>query len=820
LAPADAVAAIDTSNKTAVTNAYRNIFLPTQAVTSGWTGSAATCTPGTVSTAFQNATFTAVNYFRAMAGLPNVTENTTASAIAARTALMMQAHNDGRTSLELNHFPPNNSNWPCWTNNGAFTASISNLSIGRGGSDGYGAGASAVASYVGDGGNETVVGHRRWVLSPGQQTMGSGSTNHANVLVWGSGQSPCLFTGPPNQCVVTSWDTTESPSFTTTRTSSWTSPTFVAWPSKGYFPYQLLDDNDDNVVWSLATGTNAIGFSNATVTMTKNGSAISGITLKRRDAAGTSGYGDRGAIIWQPPASVYAQPAQGETITYHVKISGITGYSGGVYEYDVKVYNPAEATVASVSISGTAAAGSTLTANVGARTPSDATLSYVWYRDGSTVIGYSNTYEVKPADAGRQITLKVTPSKDGWTSFPKTSAAVTVAALPTVSGNVIDRSGASVAGLLLNYDNVDCTTHYDIRDPFDVWNHIVLTAGGAFSVSLPAGECLRIYVSGAGAGSSFATTWGSTTTLYHHPVAGTSGIKLYFGTAPTSTPTPTKTTTSPKPSTSTPAVAGPTTATATPRTQGYTPSMDWFTLSPDLNGDGRGEVLVTKAATGQLLDYPATATGALGGAKTLVSSGLTGQRVYGPGDWNGDGFADVVAVDKSGYMWLYAGNGNGTVRSRVEIGHGWTPFRIIPAGDLTQDGANDMLAIDSQGRLWLYSGNGKGGWKGLPKQVGQGWVGLELYAAGDLNADGKNDILAILPDSTLWAYSGRGNGTFDVPRQVGRGWGAFELAAGADLNGDGRADIVGRNNSTGELFYYRGNGGGSFQAAVRIATGW
>ncbi|MDR1825041.1 MAG: VCBS repeat-containing protein, partial [Bifidobacteriaceae bacterium] len=62
--------------------------------------------------------------------------------------------------------------------------------------------------------------------------------------------------------------------------------------------------------------------------------------------------------------------------------------------------------------------------------------------------------------------------------------------------------------------------------------------------------------------------------------------------------------------------------------------------------------------------------------------------------------------------------------------------------------------------------------------------------------------------------------TFETPKKVGSGWGAFTLAAGADLNGDGRADIVGRNNATGELFYYQGNGGGSFQGAKKIASGW
>jgi hypothetical protein len=255
-----------------------------------------------------------------------------------------------------------------------------------------------------------------------------------------------------------------------------------------------------------------------------------------------------------------------------------------------------------------------------------------------------------------------------------------------------------------------------------------------------------------------------------------------------------------------------------------------FTLTPSLDkprcatcsGDNYGEV-VGIFSNGTMHRYDFTASSTLEAKETLVSyttNDLTGNKVYGPGDWNGDGYADIVTVDKSGYMWLYPGTGYGYVGKRVEIGHGWTPFRIIPAGDLTQDGANDMLAIDAGGRLWLYSGNGKGGWKGQPKQVGQGWIGLELYAAGDLNGDGKNDILAILPDSTLWAYNGRGNGTFGVPKQVGRGWGAFELAAGADLNGDGRADIVGRNNATGELWYYRGNGGGSFQAPKLIGTAW
>jgi hypothetical protein len=751
LAPAGSVAAINTNSQDAVTNAFRNIFLPTQYMAPGWTGNTATCTVGNVSTAYQDATFTAINYFRAMAGVPgNLTENTTASAIARRTALILQAK--GQTSAS----PP--TSWPCWTNNGALTASISLLSRNSSGRDGYGAGPHGIATFVGDGGHPDNAAYRRFILSPGQQTFGSGSTNHVNVLVFSSSQS-------------TGWNIGESPTFTITRSNTWSSPTFVVWPSKGYFPHQLLKQNGDRIPWSISTGSTSIKFTSATVAMTKNGTPISGITINHP----AYGYGDSNTLVWMIPAGTDSHPAQGAVDTYHVKISGITGYSGGVYEYDVKVYDPAETTISSAGITGTAQVGSTLTATAGTRSPSDASLTYQWLRDGTAISGATgSTYVPAAADLGHQITVRVTPVKNGWTSYPKTSGAVTVqagqfSAAPTPVVNNTAIVGNTMTISTGNWQPAGATLTYQwLRDGTAISG----ATGSTYKLtSADAGKTISVKVTATLAG--YATT------------AKTSGGL--------------KVTTPPGP---------------------YVPTTAWFTLTPDLNRDGFGEVLAIKAANGQLVQYGFTAQIGLATPVSLINSGLTGHRAYGPGDWNGDGKADVVSVDKSGYMWLYAGDGKGGIGSKVEIGHGWTPFRIIPSGDLNQDGANDMLAIDAGGRLWLYAGNGLGGFKGQPKQVGQGWVGLELYAAGDLNSDGKNDILAILPDSTLWAYSGRGNGTFATPKQVGRGWGAFELAAGADLNGDGRADIVGRNNKTGELWYYRGNGGGSFQAPKLIGTNW
>jgi SpoIID/LytB domain protein len=242
-----------------------------------------------------------------------------------------------------------------------------------------------------------------------------------------------------------------------------------------------------------------------------------------------------------------------------------------------------------------------------------------------------------------------------------------------------------------------------------------------------------------------------------------------------------------------------------------------FTLSPDLNGDGRGEVLAVRGD--QLVRYPWTASGTLG-APQVLGSGFTNQQVYAPGDWNGDRKADVITVRTDGLMFLYPGTGNGTLASPRQIGNGWQGYRVVPAGDLTGDRVTDLLGIPANGDLKLYRGNGRGGFVSPYPRVGNGWVGFDLFAAGDITRDGRADILSVDSRGALWAYAGRGNGTFLTRTQVGNGWGTYTLAAGADLNGDGTADIVGRDDKTGTLYVYTGRGGGFFATKRAIGTGW
>ncbi|MGC4174966.1 hypothetical protein [Demequina sp.] len=79
------------------------------------------------------------------------------------------------------------------------------------------------------------------------------------------------------------------------------------------------------------------------------------------------------------------------------------------------------------TISGTAKAGSTLTAKAGTWSPT-ATLSYQWYRNGVRISGATKaTYKLTSSDKGKKISVNVAGKKSGYYTIVKSSASKTVA---------------------------------------------------------------------------------------------------------------------------------------------------------------------------------------------------------------------------------------------------------------------------------------------------------------------------------------------------------------------------------------------------------
>ncbi|MEP6484371.1 MAG: hypothetical protein ABJB01_07970 [Rudaea sp.] len=306
---AEAAVTVDIHSRYDVSLLYLGVYVPESSVTNGWSGSVATCNADATASAYQDATLERINVYRALAGLPgNVAlfSGTTNQSGDQQAALMMVANK------ALSHTPP--VNWLCYTAAGATAASNSNLTLGTGFN--YN-GPRAIAGYMDDsGGNNTAVGHRRWILYPTQAHMttgdvdaNAGSAGYSSNALWvigGAGARP-------------------------------STPNGIAWPPRGYVPYQLLPSTSNR--WSLSIQ-NA-DFTNASVSMTRNGVALAMPAIDPFEFNGQpngSFIGDN-TLVWEPTGVTYTKPTA--DVVYHVSVSGIAG--SGVptsVSYDVTVIDP------------------------------------------------------------------------------------------------------------------------------------------------------------------------------------------------------------------------------------------------------------------------------------------------------------------------------------------------------------------------------------------------------------------------------------------------------------------------------------------------
>ncbi|MEV7532610.1 FG-GAP repeat domain-containing protein [Streptomyces hydrogenans] len=233
----------------------------------------------------------------------------------------------------------------------------------------------------------------------------------------------------------------------------------------------------------------------------------------------------------------------------------------------------------------------------------------------------------------------------------------------------------------------------------------------------------------------------------------------------------------------------------------------------DYDDDGTADLL-TRDPQGVLWRRGTRPT-ALGGSLTGTGASRVGggwqayDRLVSVGNVAGGAAPDSLARDRSGVLWLYQGTGNrnAPLAARVSIGGGWQTYdRITGGGDVTGDRRPDVLAVDKSGVLWLYAGTGNAKAPfSARKRLGGGWqVYNEITAAGNLGGAASGDLLARDRAGVLWLYLGKGDGTFAARKRVGGGWGAFKgLTAVGDANGDGRADLVAWN---GDETFYAGTG--------------
>ncbi len=304
---------------------YYNEYLPGNTMPAmNWTGSVATCNPGSIDVAYQQSMIDRVNVYRKLARLSPVVRNTTPAAAngVQAAALLMSANNS------LSHTPP--SSWTCYNTAyagstvgslGGVAAGNSNIGLSSGNS--FATNAVIDAYMVDSGASNLQAGHRTSMLDAEQAQMASG------VAPGGS--------GVPGANALWVLDFA-------TRSNVTSTPDGVAWPPKDAFvPYQLLPGGSNR--WSFQyPGAN---FSSATVTMTSGGAAYAPVAYDFKSTGCGSNCLPDDAIVWRPPLDaagvngVFYTPPGSADKTYTVNIAGVTGFGVPTsFSYTVTVIDP------------------------------------------------------------------------------------------------------------------------------------------------------------------------------------------------------------------------------------------------------------------------------------------------------------------------------------------------------------------------------------------------------------------------------------------------------------------------------------------------
>jgi len=216
-------------------------------------------------------------------------------------------------------------------------------------------------------------------------------------------------------------------------------------------------------------------------------------------------------------------------------------------------------------------------------------------------------------------------------------------------------------------------------------------------------------------------------------------------------------------------------------------------------------------------------------------------RVW-PADINGDGYVDIIGMDDFGSIYTFVNKQNFTFESRKEskIGgwlykSGWFNTSInsnIWPGDFNGDGNVDIMAVDSVGAVSYALSRGDGSFETIKHilsgafPTSSGWyhpsVNARVWPA-DITGDGKADFIGVAGGvyTTLGAaHNARRvsiNGAF--PEHAWFNVSINNRVWTGDIDGDGKKDIVSISDS-GSIKYALSKGDGTFGNTAEIFPGY
>jgi hypothetical protein len=256
----------------------------------------------------------------------------------------------------------------------------------------------------------------------------------------------------------------------------------------------------------------------------------------------------------------------------------------------------------------------------------------------------------------------------------------------------------------------------------------------------------------------------------------------------------------------------------------------------DVTGDGHPD-LVARRSSGATVTLPGTGAGRFGapvssappgpiptgsGLGRLVPTGLAipnANLLLSAGDWNRDGFADLITRNTDGNLYLYLGNGQGHFAAPTLLATGFGAVTMLTAaGDITGDGWPDLQG-QVNGVIDIWPGRGAAG-------VAAGYrshaaiKAQQQVAVGRWDGDGAPDALFVKGKKTV-LYPGNGPGGLTNPVTVGGSLAAYDWVIGvSNLGLSGAPGLIVRQKGTGNLYQIGRGPNGQLGGPVLLGSGF
>ena len=247
--------------------------------------------------------------------------------------------------------------------------------------------------------------------------------------------------------------------------------------------------------------------------------------------------------------------------------------------------------------------------------------------------------------------------------------------------------------------------------------------------------------------------------------------------------------------------------------QNFLPST-WHVIGTgDYNGDTYDDIL-WRHDSGRIIEWLGGSTGSFTFNSLVGYDISTNWQVVGTGDFNNDNNDDILWMNDQGVItdWLGQDDGTFTSNSGTFVAGVPTEWHVIATGDFNGDGWDDILWKNDSNVITDWLGTGQGSFTmnsgtfvfGVP-------VEWHIVGVGDFDGDNRDDLLWMNNDGVLTDWLGQADGSFTPNSNnfvvgVPAGW---HVIGTGNYNGDTRDDILWRSDS-GLVTDWLGQANGGF----------